>query len=146
MLHVQFPEPAFQTRPLQDGTEIFDRIRKKWLLLTPEEWVRQNMINWLNKVQLVPLAFIAVERMLMVGDSKRRFDIVVYSRKHEPWLLVECKAMDVVLNEATLQQALGYFSAMPAQVLMLSNGHHTYAWQLDQNNLHTLEVLPPFTT
>jgi len=144
MLQVQFPEHSFRTRPLREGTEIFDGIRKKWVLLTPEEWVRQNMINWLHKVHQVPLALMAVERMLIVGDSKRRFDVVVYTKLHEPWMLIECKSMEIPLNEAVLQQALSYFSAMPAQLLMLTNGHHTYAWQHAQDNLHVLHVLPPF--
>jgi hypothetical protein len=95
-------------------------------------------------VHLVPLALIAIERLLTVGDSKRRFDIVVYTKQHEPWMLIECKAMDVSLNDAVLQQALGYYSAMTTQLLMLTNGHHTYAWKLEQNNLHLLEILPPF--
>jgi hypothetical protein len=146
MLQVQFPEPSFRTRSIAGGTEIFDGLRKKWILLTPEEWVRQNIINWLHQIHRVPLALIAVERLLMVGDSKRRFDVVVYTKQLTPWLLIECKAMDIPLNEAVLQQALSYYSAMPAPLLMLTNGHHTYAWQKANNQLHELQELPVFPT
>lgn len=144
MLQLQFPEPSFRTRNIVGGTEIFDGLRKKWILLTPEEWVRQNIINWLHQIHQVPLALIAVERLLLVGDSKRRFDVVVYTKQHTPWLLIECKAMDIPLNEGVLQQALSYYSAMPAQIMLLTNGHHTYAWQKANNNLHVLHELPAF--
>ncbi|HSC52638.1 MAG TPA: type I restriction enzyme HsdR N-terminal domain-containing protein [Phnomibacter sp.] len=144
MLQVQFPEHDFRTRPTNGGTEIFDTIRKKWILLTPEEWVRQNMIHWLHEVHKVPIALIAVERLLIVGESRRRFDIVVYTKQHTPWLLVECKSMDVQLNEAVLQQALSYYSAMPTALLMVTNGHHTYAWQQSNFQLEMLQTLPVF--
>ena len=144
MLTIDFPELPNKTRNTDRGQEIFDTIRKKWLLLTPEEWVRQNLVNWLVNSQNIPASFIALERTVLVFDQRKRFDIVVYGRNMQPWLLIECKAMDVPLTETVLQQALGYQAAIGTAIFAISNGHHTYAWQMVGNTIKMLESLPPF--
>jgi hypothetical protein len=142
MLKVEFPEPDFNIRNGAAGDEIFDKLRRKWLRLTPEEWVRQNLINWLIKVQQIPASFIAVEKEITVGELRKRFDIVVFDKTHKPWLLAECKAMEVPLSEKVIQQALSYYTKLSGEVLMISNGHYTYAWQLLNNRLEPVEALP----
>jgi hypothetical protein len=95
-------------------------------------------------VAQVPAALIAVEKQLPVGDRQRRFDIVVYTRHWQPWLLVECKAMEVPLTEAVLQQALAYRSSLPAGLLLISNGRQHLAWQLVGGQALALAQLPPY--
>lgn len=142
MIQIDFPEPSFRLRETAELREIFDPLRKKWLVLTPEEWVRQNLLQWLVQVQQIPAALIALEKMIVVADRKRRFDIVVYNRQHEPWLLIECKAPDIALNDKVLQQALSYLSKVPAQLLMISNGQQHLCWQRQEGTLHLINQLP----
>ncbi|TAF68853.1 MAG: hypothetical protein EAZ58_07965 [Flavobacterium sp.] len=92
----------------------------------------------------MPASFIALERSISVFDQRKRFDIVVYGRNMQPWLLMECKAMDVPLTELVLQQALGYHAAIGTAILAISNGHHTYAWQIAEGTANMLEALPVF--
>ena len=125
--------------------EIFDPLRKRWLVLTPEEWVRQNLLQWLVQVQQIPAALIALEKMIVVADRKRRFDVVVYDRQHAPWLLIECKAPDILLNDKVLQQALSYLSKVPAQLLMISNGQQHLCWQQQEGTLQLIDQLPPLS-
>lgn len=143
MIQIDFPEPSFRLRETAEVREIFDPLRKKWLVLTPEEWVRQNLLQWLIQVQHIPTALIALEKMIVVSDRKRRFDIVVFNRQHEPWLLIECKAPDIALNDKVLQQALSYLSKVPAHLLMISNGQQHLCWQRQEGSLQLIHQLPP---
>ena len=127
MIRVEFPEPDFRTRVQAGREEIFDRLRKAWVRLTPEEWVRQNVLRWLTDVSGYPEAMIAVEKELTVGAMRKRFDILVYGPSHEAWMLVECKAPSVPLTEKTLMQALRYNMKVKASFLLITNGHVTYA-------------------
>lgn len=101
---------------------IFDTIRKKWLVLTPEEWVRQHLLNYLVQEKQIPTSSIAIERELTLNDLRRRFDIVVYSRSLTPYLIVECKAPYVALDRSVVEQALRYNLSIQAELLMISNG------------------------
>lgn len=107
---------------------IFDRIRKKYVVLTPEEWVRQQVLQYMIEVLGYPAALISVEKQIRVGSRRRRYDIVVY-REDAPWLIVECKSETEVLNDAVLRQLLAYTSSLRVAYLAITNGHelHTYA-------------------
>lgn len=142
MMKVQFPEPQFRTRTTGSKRYIFDTVRKTWLRLTEEEWVRQNMVAFLVGVLHYPLASLALEKGIQVNGLKKRFDILVYNRDHQPWMLVECKAPEVSLNEAVLQQVLRYNLASPVSFLVITNGHHTLAWEKSGGSLHLLEQWP----
>src|SRR5688572_11029983 len=100
MLTIKYPEQQFQIK--QDGGKdmIFDPLRKKWLLLTPEEWVRQNFVQYLIRVKKYPATLIAQEKMIILGELKKRFDILVYDTDHRPWMMIECKAPAIKLDEA----------------------------------------------
>jgi hypothetical protein len=127
MIRVEFPEPDFRARMQAGREEIFDRFRKTWVRLTPEEWVRQNVLRWLTDVSGYPAAMIAVEKELTVGVMRKRFDVLVYGPGHEAWMLVECKAPSVPLTEQTLMQVLRYNMKLKASYLLVTNGHATYA-------------------
>src|SRR3954467_12351957 len=107
MIDIQYPTHPFKIKKERGKEFIFDECRKQWVLLTPEEWVRQNFLQYLVQIKEYPSSVIAVERLIMLGDLKKRFDIVVY-KNSIPWMIVECKEMGVPLNEAVIKQILNY--------------------------------------
>jgi hypothetical protein len=142
MLSIQFPEPAFQLKKEKEKDFIFDPLRKKWLLLTPEEWVRQNFVQYLVRVQHYPADLIAQEKVLQLGELKKRFDILVYDKQHRPWMMIECKAPEIKLNEGVLQQLLRYHISIPVGFLVITNGEHSYGWEKKGMNLQLLSQMP----
>jgi hypothetical protein len=109
-------------RKTNGQTFLFDTIRKKWLLLTPEEWVRQHVLNYLISVKHYSPATIAIEKMLELNGLKKRYDIVVYDAEKKPFLIVECKAPYVALDHLVIAQAQRYNLTIKAELLMISNG------------------------
>ncbi len=142
MVVINYPEPAFRLRKKDETEEIFDFLRKKWIVLTPEEWVRQNFLQFMVSVKKYPASLIAVEKELKLGELKKRFDILVYNSRHEPWLMVECKAMDVLLDEEVLQQVLRYNISMPVSFIIITNGNYTMGWQRGETGLQEIGILP----
>jgi hypothetical protein len=142
MLSIHFPEPSFRLKKEKDKDFIFDPIRKKWLLLTPEEWVRQNFVQYLVQVQHYPADLIAQEKVLQLGELKKRFDILVYDKQHKPWMMIECKGPEVKLNEAVLQQLLRYHISIPVSFLIITNGETSYGWEKIEMNLSLMEQMP----
>ena len=102
--------------------QIFDFIRKKWLVLTPEEWVRQHVLNYLVTEKKFIASSISVEKELILNDIKKRYDIVVYSRDLKPYLIIECKAPYIELDRLVVEQALRYNLTVKAELLMITNG------------------------
>jgi hypothetical protein len=142
MMLIHYPEPGFRIKEADGKEMIFDSLRKKWLLLTPEEWVRQNFVQYLISVKTYPPALIALEKVISLGELKKRFDILVYNNNHRPWLMVECKSANITLNEAVLQQALRYNISVPVEFIIITNGVYTYGWQRTKEGLVTLTELP----
>lgn len=141
MIVVQYPEPQFRMKKEKGRQYIFDAIRKTWLLLTEEEWVRQNFVNYLIGRLNYPSAFIAIEKEILLNDLKKRFDLLVYDKKHKPWMLVECKEPKVNLNDEVLQQVLRYNMSVPVQYIVITNGDSTVAWK-KENELKLLSEMP----
>lgn len=142
MLTINYPEPEFRIKK-EDGKEhIFDMLRKKWLQLTPEEWVRQNFIQYLIKVKNYPASLVAVEKEIQSGELKKRFDILVYDTDHRPWMMIECKAGEVKLDESVLQQVLRYNMSVPVQYIVITNGNLSFAWEKKNNALNDINELP----
>ncbi len=129
MIRIDYPTPEFRIKKEKEVEFIFDEFRKRWVRLTPEEWVRQNFLNYLVQVKKYPASLIAVEKEIVLGELKKRFDILVYNQQHEPWMMVECKAMEVVLNEEVLQQVLRYSISIPASYLVITNGSYCAGWR-----------------
>jgi hypothetical protein len=103
------------------------------------------MIHYLTSVMQYPSSLLAVEKMIRVGNVNKRFDIVVYSRDHEPWMLVECKAPEVPVSEKTLQQLLNYQRTMQCNYWLLTNGRQTFcADACDAQNIKWLTSLPAY--
>ncbi len=124
LLDLALKYPPFDVRLKKQGgqTFIFDFIRKKWLVLTPEEWVRQHVLNYLVSVKKMPASSISIEKELLLNDLKKRYDIVVYSQTLSPQLIVECKAPYIALDKTVVEQALRYNLVVKASLLMITNG------------------------
>lgn len=122
MINLVFPKPDFKIRELHGKPEIFDVIRLKWVALQPEEWVRQNFINWMINIATIPKNSIAVEKSLQLGEMVKRFDLLVFDQSIQPWMMVECKSPDIELRAPVLMQILAYNIAMPVQYLVITNG------------------------
>jgi hypothetical protein len=142
MIPIQYPYHPFKIKKEDDKEIIFDEVRKKWVRLTPEEWVRQNMIQYLVHVKHIPQKWIGVEKEISLGELKKRFDIVVVNASMQPQLLIECKASTVSLNDQVLQQLLSYHISLPAVYLVITNGNETWAWQKNENKLQPLGEFP----
>lgn len=144
MIKVDFPAPSFRIKEEEGKEVIFDDLRKQWVRLTPEEWVRQNLIQYMLQVKQYPAAFISIEKEIALGELKKRFDLLVFDRNHQPWMMIECKAMDVELTEKVLEQIIRYNMSVPVSYLVISNGTYTYAWVKEKNRLISITELPVF--
>lgn len=145
MIRIDFPPPAFRTRSGPKGhPEIFDGIRRAWVRLSPEEWVRQNVISWMLITLRYPKGMIAVEKEIALGALKKKFDIMVFDRSHKPWMTIECKAMEVELTEDTLMQVIRYNLAVPARFLVITNGRHCHAVSLEGEAVSWLSSMPVY--
>jgi hypothetical protein len=144
MINPQYPPHQFRIRQESERSVVFDECRKLWVKLTPEEWVRQNFIQWLVQVMNYPSAFIAVEKEIHVHELSKRFDILVYDRKHLPWMMVECKAQSVPLTEKVLMQVLRYNIAVPVPFLVITNGVDCRVVQKIGKEIRWMEDYPEF--
>jgi len=142
MIAVKFPEPVFKLKKEKDVEFIFDAIRKQWLVLNEEEWVRQNFVQYLVQMLHYPAAFIAIEKEIMLGELKKRFDVLVYDKDHRPWMMIECKATVINLNDAVLQQVLRYNISVPVSFLIITNGHYTFGWERSGGELNPILQMP----
>lgn len=141
MIQINYPASKPLIKKSDQQELIFCAVRKKWIVLTPEEWVRQNFILYLNETLGYALSLMAVEKKIASNELDRRFDIVVYTNEMTPHFLVECKEMNVKLNETTLQQALNYFSKIQSNCLVITNGNQTFAFEKKGNELIELNEL-----
>ena len=142
MVVIKYPEPAFRMKKEEGKELIFDSLRKKWLVLTPEEWVRQNFIQYLLQVKGYPSSLIAIEKEIKLGELKKRFDILVYNSNHQPWMMIECKAAEIKLDATVLEQILRYNISIPVEYMVITNGELTYAWQRNQSDLELILEIP----
>lgn len=143
MILVDFPTYAFKIQSVQGKDQIFDPCRKKWIVLTPEEWVRQNVLQFLIQVCKYPVELIAIEKTIQLGDLNKRFDILVY-KEERPWMLIECKEAGTSLEEKTILQLLQYQQVLDASYLIASNGHQTIGAEIKLGKLHMLHHFPNY--
>lgn len=134
-MKVKYPDKKPSIKNNNGKDYIFCIIRKRWLLLTPEEWVRQNFIIYLIDELQFSSTLIAVEKQIIVNEVKKRFDIVVYTKDISPYLLVECKEMNVPLDQTVLFQALHYNSQIQSRYVIITNGSETFAFERKGNEL-----------
>ena len=143
MILVDFPSYDFKVQSIGGKDQIFDPFRKKWVALTPEEWVRQNLLQNLIQVCKYPIELIAIEKKIQLGPLTKRFDILVYHGT-TPWMIIECKEANTPLNEKTILQLLQYQQVLDAKYLIASNGHQTIGAEIKMGNLHMLQKFPNY--
>ena len=140
--------PAYNFRIIKKNEKpfIFDDLRKKFVALTPAEWVRQHFIRFLINVKHYPASLIAIEKQLVINGLKKRCDAVVYSRNAEPLMIIEFKATTVSIAQQTFDQAAVYNSKLKVDYFIISNGLKHYCCRLDKNVLqyNFLDDIPDF--
>ena len=131
---LNFPEFSFRFKNSENKVSIFDCIRKKFVILQPEEWVRQHCVLYLMEVKKYPISLINVEKELTINDLKKRYDIVIFNPNGSIHLIVECKAPKININQTTFDQIARYNTALNATYLMVTNGINHYYCQMDFEN------------
>ena len=142
MIKINYPAHPFKIKSEDDKELIFDEHRKIWVRLTPEEWVRQNFLQYLVKVRLYPVSLIAVEKEIRLATLKKRFDVLVYNSKHEPWMMIECKSMEIIIDQKVMDQLLRYNMSVPVPFLVITNGSYVYGYERRAGNIRMLSDLP----
>ncbi len=144
MQSLNYPEFTFRLKKQAGQIHIFDIIRRKYVVLTPEEWVRQHSLHYLIFNKNYPKNLMAVEKQLNINNTKRRFDIVVFNKAMIPEILVECKAPHIPIDQKTFDQINQYNWQLQAPYLFLTNGiKHIYCQvNFEQNNFTFLKDLP----
>lgn len=131
MQALNFTQFSFRFKNSENKVSIFDPIRKKFVILQPEEWVRQHCLQVLMQEKKYPISLINVEKELRVNDLKKRYDIVVYNPDGSIHIIVECKAPNIPINQRTFDQIAQYNLTLNASYLMVTNGLNHYYCQMD---------------
>lgn len=131
---MNFPTYSFRFKNSENNVAIFDEIRKKFILLNPEEWVRQHTLHYLIQDKNYPKSHINVEKLIKINTLNKRYDIVVFQPNGEIFLLIECKAPEVAISQQTFDQIARYNLTLKAKYLMLTNGINHYFCQMDFEN------------
>lgn len=134
MQQLNFDKYAFRFKNSENKTAVFDEIRKKFVILTPEEWVRQHVVHYLMIEKSYPKSLINVEKLLKINGMTRRYDVVVFNSDGSILILVECKAPHIKINQETFDQIARYNLTMKADYLMITNGDNHYFCQMDYEN------------
>ena len=144
---LNFPAYDFRFKNTENKVYIFDVVRKKFVVLQPEEWVRQHVVHYLIFEKNYPLSLINVEKQLKVNNLKRRYDIVVFQPNGSIQILIECKAPEVNITQITFDQIARYNMQLQSDYLMVTNGLHHFYCEIDHNQekYTFLENIPDFS-
>ena len=134
MQKLNFPSYSFRFKNNQNKIAVFDELRKKFVILTPEEWVRQHCVRFLESEKNYPLSLINVEKQLKIASLIKRYDIVVFEPEGDIQIIVECKAPSVKITQETFDQIARYNLSIQAKYLMVTNGIQHYFCQMDYEN------------
>jgi len=144
MKKLNLPEFPAKVKQVDGKVIIFDIIRKKYVQLTPEEWVRQNFIYYLINFLDYPKSLIKVESGLRYNRLLKRSDILVFNRDVEPLLLVECKSSDLKITQDVVDQAAVYNRSLNARYLLVTNGIQHLCWKISDDGNQLLEEIPRY--
>lgn len=133
MKNLNFPSYNFRIKNSENNTYIFDVIRKKFVVLQPEEWVRQNCIQFLINEKNFPVNLINVEKVVKINGLNKRYDIIAYNSDGSIFLIVECKAPKVKISQSAFDQIAIYNLTLKASYLMVTNGLNHYFCTMDHN-------------
>ncbi|APY00067.1 type I restriction and modification enzyme subunit R-like protein [Lacinutrix venerupis] len=148
MQALNFPKFSFRFKNSENKVSIFDAIRKKFVILQPEEWVRQHCVHYLIEVKGYPKSLINVEKELKINDLKKRYDIVVFNPNGSIHLIVECKAPKIKISQDTFDQVARYNLALKASFLMVTNGlnHYYCVMNFETEKYDFLKDIPDYNT
>lgn len=146
MQKLNFPQYTFRFKNSENKIAAFDEIRKKFVILTPEEWVRMHTVQYLISEKRYPKSLINVEKQLKIGKRIKRYDVVVFNSEGKVHIIIECKAPSVKINQDTFDQIARYNMSLDASYLMVTNGLDHFYCQLDYEleKYHFLESLPEY--
>ncbi|MFZ7115643.1 MAG: type I restriction enzyme HsdR N-terminal domain-containing protein [Bacteroidota bacterium] len=147
---LNFPEYNFKLQRSSDerqSLKIFDIIRKKYVSLTPEEWVRQHLLHFLVNERKFPQSLVSVEKKLLINSLEKRTDVVIYSSSLKPILLAECKAPKITLNQTVFDQAARYNMTLNVAYFLITNGLESFICKIDHANqsYSFLKDIPSYT-
>ena len=130
---------------IEDGKEyIFDIVRKKYVRKQPEEWVRQNIIRYLNTEKGYPTSLMAIEKKNEINNIKKRCDIVCNDQNGNPLLLVECKSSKISVNSESFNQTIAYQKTLNAKYILITNGKQHYCFQFKNSKITFLKHIPSY--
>ena len=146
MQRLNFGNYNFRFRDSGEKISVFDEIRKKFIVLTPEEWVRQHVVHFLIHEKKFPKSLINVEKLLTINGLTKRYDVVVFNPDGSILILVECKAPQIKISQMVFDQIARYNMTMQSQLLMVTNGLDHYFCRMDYENEKYifLESLPDY--
>ena len=134
MQKLNLPAFNFKLKSNENKKLIFDCLRKKYFILTPEEWVRQHFVMYLMAMKNYPASLIAIEKQLIVNNLKKRTDILIFNKHGKPEIIVECKAPNVKITQSTFDQIARYNLRLNANFLVITNGLHHFYCKLNSKN------------
>ncbi|MBL7871647.1 MAG: type I restriction enzyme HsdR N-terminal domain-containing protein [Cyclobacteriaceae bacterium] len=144
MYKLNLPECKLTLRKEGGKVLIFDVIRKKYIVLTPEEWVRQHFVHYLIDQYKYPKSLFRVETSLTYNTLQKRSDIVIYNRFGKPWMLIECKAPGIKLTQKAFNQVAVYNMTIGAQYVAVTNGMVQYCFEAGKENGSEVKFLESF--
>lgn len=146
MKDLNLPKYPFKISKEDNKLLIYDEYRKKKIVLTPEEWVRQHFLKFIELEKGYPKSIIAVEKEVKVNNLKKRFDILIFDSNGKPNLIVECKSPKTKIDQSTFDQIARYNLTLKANFLVLTNGINHYCCCLDHKNeqYHFLDEIPKY--
>ena len=146
MPQLNLPKVALKTKSVEGTIQVFDVIRKKYFVLTPEEWVRQHFIHYLNTEKNYPMGLMGVEKMVKYNALKTRADIVLYTTEGKAKMIVECKAPNVKITQDTFNQIAKYNFKLKVPFLVVTNGMQHFCCRMDykNNSISFLDDIPIF--
>jgi hypothetical protein len=146
MVKLNLPEYEYNVKNAEGKVWIFDIIRKRYIILTPEEWVRQHFVNYLTKDLMYPKSLIKIETGLIYNKLNKRSDIIIYNREGSPWMVIECKAHDQKLSTQTLEQVTMYNASMRAKYVAVTNGMMHFCCEInwEERKTNLLKAFPEY--
>lgn len=144
MQQLNLPVAQFKIKTVENKQQVFDEVRKKYVVLTPEEWVRQHFVHYLVRHLNYSPGLIAVEMLVKVNGLSQRADIVLFNKKGQPVMIVECKAPEVNVSRRVFNQAARYNTKLKVDYLVVTNGLQHYCARLldDEGNYELLKAIP----
>ena len=146
MPQLMLPKAALKIKLVEGTTQVFDIVRKKYFVLTPEEWVRQHFIHFLNIEKRYPLGLMRVEKIIKYNNLRTRADIVLYNTDGKPNMIVECKAPNVKITQDSFNQIAKYNFQLRSEFLVVTNGLQHFCCKMDykRNEIKFVEDIPSF--